>query len=1478
MAKVDDRQALRPTEAQLRWAQFHRKTRAQQVHEKLERLYQSPASPSDVPDALSADGASTTNSSGDDETVKRIRRSKPRISRGRRAMLRVSRRHYESRRIEIQKHGFQCSDDKENATEEGDEEDAIIAMFAEESVLKKHRKRRASRRFRREDDEQRLGRFEAAYHAMMMNLMPQEQPDITPAKGRWTRASHIPVAVSIDGRQYDDLKWGFSAARKATPLQNQQTPSTAPFDRRASWLVHVPARQSTSRRLSFAPAMTSDGQILEPENGHYDVEPSFFSPGQMKFDELVSRLQQRELDLQNGQEGTPLGQREAQGKAAKFREKYSRRHSSEGLIAEGDDNQETTDFLARDIYGFPYIEESPDAKSFDSQSQGGLSFGGESDFFRSARNMHDTVPEQGARDYVPNSLRGQSMSENQQRQVNVNGNSEVPDEPSPVQSSIGGESEFWRNTRKMHATVPHMGAGAGAVEQQYSNQKQHQGQSDRKVGKLQMQELNESPMKESPDSLVKRRLAEMDPNSPYGESPIVPKLSNEKLEPFTEGTRKWQPPLKGEKTRELDPNSIVGQRVQHMNNPSESDQDFPSTDTRNKLPNGKLRPFEDDTDEELSPLKGSRTTDPDSIVRRRVQEMSTSPGASMDQDSSSRNLNNKLSRDKLQPFEEETDEELSPLKGTRTPGSLARRRVEETSTSPDDSMGEDSPSKVPPESSHHVEGAESRTTPMVNERIRTNGLEPSPTQGSMYSSNLSCDDDSLRERSSVSMRQDGDDEGAEYERDHGSVLSVGKSTMSIEPRTLSRDSTQNQNGASNAQVPSIPAVKEEYNVEHSSQKGTLAASAAIRIGSRVGGMFSSMLGSRKEEDAAEMKAFASFRQTQDERRASNDDATSVSSYRLLPEGIRRAVKSFSTRELAEKQQVGDEVAGGLTPARAGTSRPENLSPEHGKMIHQRVMEDSQLIGDMDADATIIDTDGTTSDATYEMDPKAAATLFLSPAILSKRLHQAIRAIERHNWEQVSYLLSANPWLAEMTDVNTGQFLLHKLALYGAGVALFDEAGGVVRVEAPAAPEELTLNLIRMFPSSVHKFDHDGNLPLHMAAVSGNQEMCRRLGDCFPSGASVRNEEGLLPLHMAIQSCSSPAPSADGTITSPSEIVKTILGFFPGGVAVTDNDGNLPIHCAASALHGEVGVDIIYMLLDEADKQVENNGLLFRCTDVKTMETDDDTMTIVTDITGTPTESSTVDDSAYCSLVRNNAGHTALMEAIRARSGWEIIEAIACGPGGRKAALVPDANNCNALHLLVSGEFADPAAILSILKIAPHAAAVHNNDGMLPIEIACRQMMPEEVILALVLVDLPIDLDEKAGIKVREGFGGSWCFLTCECDDHYADVVEEVISICSYPQVRELCFASSGPNGSGGAVITRATPICRLALRRALRFVGRFEFIGSAALETDVALGLKVFEALDFGTEDDSFEDGRRVLLRCYSREKSYLDEVSAPSW
>jgi hypothetical protein len=44
---------LRPTEAQLRWAQFHHKARARSVRERIDRLYQTPKHVKEVDGAYS---------------------------------------------------------------------------------------------------------------------------------------------------------------------------------------------------------------------------------------------------------------------------------------------------------------------------------------------------------------------------------------------------------------------------------------------------------------------------------------------------------------------------------------------------------------------------------------------------------------------------------------------------------------------------------------------------------------------------------------------------------------------------------------------------------------------------------------------------------------------------------------------------------------------------------------------------------------------------------------------------------------------------------------------------------------------------------------------------------------------------------------------------------------------------------------------------------------------------------------------------------------------------------------------------------------------------------------------------------------------------------------------------------------------------------------------------------------------------------
>lgn len=150
-------------------------------------------------------------------------------------------------------------------------------------------------------------------------------------------------------------------------------------------------------------------------------------------------------------------------------------------------------------------------------------------------------------------------------------------------------------------------------------------------------------------------------------------------------------------------------------------------------------------------------------------------------------------------------------------------------------------------------------------------------------------------------------------------------------------------------------------------------------------------------------------------------------------------------------------------------------------------------------------------------------------------------------------------------------------------------------------------------------------------------------------------------------------------------------------------------------------------------------------------------------------------------------------------------------------------------------------------------------------------MKTELILAIALVDLPIDLDSKESLKIKEKQGSSWWYLVCESDDHFVDVVDEVVSMCSYAQIKELCFME-GYNRE--TLISRATPKCRAVLQRGLRFLGRFEFIGQSAILADPSRGIKIFEAVDCGPLDNPFDTGKRVILKCFSDETTFLQEVS----
>ena len=507
------------------------------------------------------------------------------------------------------------------------------------------------------------------------------------------------------------------------------------------------------------------------------------------------------------------------------------------------------------------------------------------------------------------------------------------------------------------------------------------------------------------------------------------------------------------------------------------------------------------------------------------------------------------------------------------------------------------------------------------------------------------------------------------------------------------------------------------------------------VSNKVVELFQSLHAGRYAVDQAGLQEYSAFRRAQDERHHANDDGSSLSSFRVLPAGLRRVVErvrgarlsprdeedgdndsehkrmdSFDSYPDSEKQENSlDDSRSGLISSSNGGPTSSALSPDNFKDLQEA------LIGSIGtSEDLVIDTDGK-SEGTGGMPADTVASLMLSPTLLTKRHQQAIRAVENRKWDQVAYLLSANPWLAEMADVATSQYILHKLAFFGAGSP--DEVdystGDVIAPAQPAAPEKLYMDCVRMFPSAVHKFDKDGDLPLHMAAATANLPMIKLLGDQFPSGASVRNEDGMLPVHLAILACASQA-AANFTIgLSGRDVVRALIDYFPGAIAVVDNEGNLPIHTAATVLRGGLGASIVYFLIDEAERQIMGpSELRFRIK--RTTEEIENEPSTGTEATDPPTDSSNqADDTTNCLLVRNELHDTPLAAAVYSGAGWEVVEALTCRDAATQTL---DAEGNNALHLLVSERYQDPAAALVVLKLVPQAATMRNESGMLPIEV------------------------------------------------------------------------------------------------------------------------------------------------------------------
>lgn len=501
----------------------------------------------------------------------------------------------------------------------------------------------------------------------------------------------------------------------------------------------------------------------------------------------------------------------------------------------------------------------------------------------------------------------------------------------------------------------------------------------------------------------------------------------------------------------------------------------------------------------------------------------------------------------------------------------------------------------------------------------------------------------------------------------------------------------------------------------------------------------------------------------------------------------------------------------------------------------------------DINNTIIDTDGAETyvpDATGADSAEKMRSMLMSPQLITKRYHQALRAIESRNWKQLSYLICANPWLMEMKDVRNDQCLLHTLSLFGGGQNDFAKT---------ALPIQMVQSIIDYESNVVYKIDIEGNLPLHMAAASGNMIMIEELGRVFSGAASVQNHDGLLPLHLAVQSCD--------IFPTCLQAVESLLVMFPGAVGVKDNDGNTPLHTAATLLRGDIAVTVINLLLMAVDSvKTENVPSLD-----KSRSFDSLPETLIMMATDTP-EHVSMNDLRAISW-NNNAGETPLTAAIKTKAGLQVVEALISGNYENMAALKRNSDSLTALHLALdmNNNYYDADVVIFLLKTSPPIVTIPDGEGNLPIQLASRNMLQSEIILSISIIDLPIDLEFKECAILRDGFGASWSYLICESNDIHVGVVRQILELCSQPQKEALSLAiARGSSHERKTVTECATPLCKDELRKSILFLGRFVILGNQRTHVYSRHAHK-FDAIDSVSDE-------QVSLVCYEDAESYTKD------
>ena len=317
-----------------------------------------------------------------------------------------------------------------------------------------------------------------------------------------------------------------------------------------------------------------------------------------------------------------------------------------------------------------------------------------------------------------------------------------------------------------------------------------------------------------------------------------------------------------------------------------------------------------------------------------------------------------------------------------------------------------------------------------------------------------------------------------------------------------------------------------------------------------------------------------------------------------------------------------------------------------------------------------------------------------------------------------------------------------------------------------APDSMVIQILSIWPSLAGCIDDADNTPLHLAAKRTKRPgLVKLFSDYHPQSASIQNGNGDSALYLAAR-----AGSVDSTLI--------LLNANMSMLKVPNRKNQLPLHAACYSKRPSIEV-------------------------VRTLLLQHRSMSVLP---------SHVDD----------AGNTPLCAAIRNKNASKVIP-IFCdkfpglfgrdGAGSGRSTSLP-------LHTALLHSHIDADVLVRIVRAGPDASAVPLPRGDLPIVVATRRGLSNDVIYAILVQDLPVVVlgTDREGVSTKE-HNFSWHHVLTSCQERYSSVINEVLCTSNYWERIALALS---PSFFGHRAYDSCSEATRKLFDSALSIGGRFQ--------------------------------------------------------